>query len=122
MKFNHVTLSVSNLEASLRFYQEIVGLEIILQFSAGPGRDIAILGSGDTEVELIGGADNNDNEMGKGVSLGFLSESLEDTIALLRSKGYATDGNILSPMPGISFFFASDPDGYTVQFMKVVNQ
>ena len=118
MKFCHVTLSVKDLEASVRFYQEIVGLEITRRFSAGLDRDIVFLGSGDTEVELISGAVSNGQDVGKGISLGFNAASLEDIIALLREKGYETDGSIVSPNPNTSFFFARDPDGYNVQFVK----
>ena len=118
VKFAHVTLSVSNLEASVRFYQEIAGLEIMRRFPAGPGREIVFLGSGDTEVELIGGATHDGGELGKGISMGFMTTSLEDTLALVREKGYETDGNIVSPNPNVSFFFARDPDGYIIQFAK----
>ena len=118
MRFCHVTLSVKDLEASLRFYQDITGLEIKRRFSAGPGREIAFLGSGGTEVELISGATHGAAEPGQGVYLGFAADSLEDTIALLREKGYETDGNIISPNPHVKFFFARDPDGYNIEFIN----
>jgi len=117
MKFNHVTLAVADLEASLKFYQEIVGLEIQRRFAAGPGRDIVFLGSGDTQIELIGGANHDGAEVGKSISMGFAAASLEETIALLREKGYETDANIVSPQPSVRFFFAKDPDGYNIQFI-----
>ena len=118
MKFCHITLSVKDIEASLRFYKDITGLEVKRRFAAGPDTEIAFLGSGDTEIELIsGGAAHDGAEQGQGVSLGFVAGSLEDTIALLREKGYETDGTILSPNPHVSFFFARDPDGYSVQFV-----
>lgn len=117
MKFNHVTLNVRDLEASVVFYRDIVGLEILRRLQAGPGRDIVFLGSGDTEVELISGANYENAELGKGISMGFATDSPENMVALLREKGYETDGNILSPQPNVRFFFAKDPDGYNVQFI-----
>ena len=121
MKFCHVTLSVKNIEASLRFYQDIIGLNITRRFFAGPNTEIVFLGSGDTEVELISGDTRNITEPGNGISLGFVSESLEDTIKLLREKGYETDGKIISPNPHVSFFFVRDPDGYNIQFVKTIS-
>ena len=69
-------------------------------------------------MELISRAAHDGTESGKGISLGFESGSLEDTIALLREKGHETDRAIISPNPDVSFFFARDPDGYNIQFVK----
>ena len=119
MKLCHITLSVKNLETSLRFYQEITGLTLQRRFPAGPGMEIAFLADGETEVELIcGGAPHEGAALGQGVSLGFVSPSLDDTIALLREKSYETDGVIERPNPHVSYFFTRDPDGYRVQFVQ----
>jgi lactoylglutathione lyase len=104
------------MESSLRFYHDIVGLEILRRFPIGEGKEIVFLGSGDTEVELISG--EAVTEPGKGISMGFVSESLENTIELLIDKGYQTDGNIISPNPHVRFIFARDPDGYSIQFVQ----
>ena len=85
---------------------------------AGPDTEIVFLGEGETQVELISGPNNRDIKPGRGISIGFVAKSLEDVIGLLREKGYKTDGIIFSPNPNTSFFFAQDPDGYMVQFMK----
>ena len=53
MKFCWVTINVKDMEASLRFYQEIVGLTIDRRFQAGPGVEITFLGNDETKVELI---------------------------------------------------------------------
>jgi lactoylglutathione lyase len=120
MKFNHVTLSVKNLEDSLKFYQEVVGLEVTRRFQAGPDTEIVFVGSGDTEVELICNKTAGQGEIkpGNGISMGFMSPSIDDTIKLLREKGYKTDGVIISPNPNTRFFFAFDPDGFQVQFLQ----
>jgi len=117
MNFRHVTLFVKDLERSISFYRDIVGLEITSRFPAGPGKEIAFLGSGSTEVELFCGGD--EFVIGTGVSLGFVPESLEDTMDLLRSKGYEIEGEIVSPSPQTRFFFVKDPDGHRVQFITV---
>ncbi|MDR0469995.1 MAG: VOC family protein, partial [Peptococcaceae bacterium] len=82
--------------------------------------EIVFVGSGDTEVELIcnKSAGPDEIEPGNGISMGFISPSIEDTIKLLREKGYETDGVIISPNPHTRFFFALDPDGFRVQFLQ----
>ena len=122
MKFVHVTLSVKDLEASMKFYQEIVGLEVTRKFTSGSGSEIVFLSSGssgDTEVELIASRGDDSGESGKGISLGFESTlPMDEMIALLKEKGYEPDGSTSSPNPNTRFFFVRDPDGYRIQFMN----
>ena len=117
MEFRHVTLSVKDLDDSVKFYRDIVGLAVTRRFAAGPGREIVFLGSGGTEVELISGG--GESTAGTGISMGFATESLEGTMALLREKGFEIEGAIVSPNPQTRFFFAKDPDGYRVQFINI---
>ena len=56
MKFCWTTINVTSMEESLAFYQEIVGLPLMRRFPAGPGMEIAFLGDGETQVELIASA------------------------------------------------------------------
>ena len=44
---------VNNLEESLKFYQEIIGLRVDKRFNAVPGVKIAFLGDEETKLELI---------------------------------------------------------------------
>ena len=117
MQFRHVTLSVKDLDESIKFYRDIVGLSITRRFAAGPGREIVFLGSGATEVELISGGAGT--TAGTGISMGFATESPEDTMALLREKGFDIEGPMISPNPQTRFFFVKDPDGHRVQFINM---
>jgi len=55
MKFCWVTINVKDMEKSLEFYRDIVGLSIHRQFAPQPGDQITFVGSddGETEIELI---------------------------------------------------------------------
>ncbi len=46
MKFCWCTITVKDMEESLKFYQEVVGLKLNRRFEAGPGVEIAFLGDG----------------------------------------------------------------------------
>ena len=118
IQFYHVTLSVKDLEASIKFYHDIVGLRVLRRFPARQGGEIAFLGSediGGTQVEISG---RTEGSVGIRVSIGFVAESLEDTMTFIRKKGYEIDGDIICPNPQTKFFFVKDPDGYRVQFIN----
>lgn len=66
---------------------------------------------------MIGG--DTEGSVGIGISLGFASESLEDTMALICEIGYTIIKDIVSPNPQTRFFIAKDPDGYNIQFTNV---
>jgi len=53
MKFCWTTIHVKDMDKSLAFYQEIVGLPLVRRAQASPEMELAFLGSGETQVELI---------------------------------------------------------------------
>ena len=64
MKFCWSTLYVKNMEESLMFYEEIVGLKVNKRFQAGPAMEIVFLGDGETQIELI--CNDNKKEVNAG--------------------------------------------------------
>jgi lactoylglutathione lyase len=118
MKFCWSTLVVKDLEESLKFYQEIVGLEISRRFKAGPGMEIAFLGDGDTKVELICDGSGADPVVGKDISWGFEVVSLDETLAMVKDKGLEIQGGPFQPNPHTKFFYVLDPNGFKIQFVQ----
>lgn len=121
MKFCHVTLTVKDLDASIRFYSEVVGLPVDKRHPAGPDTELAFLGSGETQVELVCTKNRPDGLVGGGVSIGFEVENLPEKLASLKSAGIPVAGDIIQPNPHVRFLFASDPDGFQVQFLEHLN-
>lgn len=117
MKFCWCTLTVKNLEESLRFYEEFVGLKIDRRFNIESNGQIVFLGDGDTKLELIYHPDNDEVVMGKDITIGFEVESLEDKMKLAAENGMEIQGPF-QPNPRIRFIFVKDPNGLTVQFVE----
>lgn len=118
MNYLWTTITVKDLDESLAFYQEIVGLPLNARFQAGPETEIAFLGDGETKIELIAYKGKDAAPAGKGISLGFSVASLEEKISFLEEKGIGIDGEIISPNPHARFFFIQDPNGLRIQFVE----
>jgi lactoylglutathione lyase len=56
MKFCWSTLRVKNLNESIKFYTDIVGLEVANRFKSGPV-ETAFLGRGETKIGLLSDGD-----------------------------------------------------------------
>ena len=118
MKFCWTTISVKNMEESIKFYKEIVGLEIDKRYAAGPGREIAFMGAGETKVELIFDAYCTEVSFGKDISLGFEVASVDDMLKFLEEKRIAIQSGPFQPNPRVKFFFIQDPNGLKIQFVE----
>ncbi len=118
MKFCWCTLNVKDMESSLKFYTEIVGLDIERRMQAGPDIEIVFLGKGETKVELIANANNTNVEMGRDISLGFETESVDRLMETLKNKGVAILSGPHQPNPHVKFFYVSDPNGLKIQFVE----
>ena len=119
MKFLWSTIAVNNMEESLRFYQEIVGLSIVRRFQAGPLVEIAFLGEGETQVELICDPNHKAPGLVEGISLGFQVKSLDEMISLAKDKELDIEGPF-QPNPHVKFIYVKDPNGVSIQFVETM--
>lgn len=119
MNFLWCTIDTDDMEESLKFYQEIVGLSIDRRFPAGETKEIVFLGDRQTKVELISDIKDKKNENKEGISLGFETDSLDNLMKILKEKGYKIEGPF-SPNPRVRFIFTFDPNGVKIQFVENV--
>lgn len=118
MDFCWTTLIVKDLEVSIKFYREMVGLTLNRRFKPNDQMELAFLGKAPTEIELIQQADGEPSQA-KGISIGFIIDGkLEDLMEKLTIEGYTEQSEIHSPNPAMRFVYVKDPDGFTVQFVE----
>lgn len=119
MKYLWTTMHVKDLEKSISFYEEVVGLTLENRFPAGPGSEIAFMKSEatDTKIELICRAGFEGQKDGVALSLGFAATDLDSKREELKEKGYSVS-DMISPNPNTRFFFVKDPDGIDIQFVE----
>ena len=118
MKFLWTTILVNNMDESLEFYEEIVGIKLVDRFPAGPGMEISFLGEGETKVELICNEKLKELDAGSRVTLGFKVESLEEKINFIKGKGTKIITGPIQPNPSIKYFIIKDPNGVKIQFAE----
>jgi len=109
---------VKNLEESLKFYQEIVGLNVNRRFNSGQGVEIAFLGDGETKIELICNQDLKEVNFGHDISLGFEVNSVDEMMNFIKERGIDVHSGPFQPNPNTRFFYLLDPNGLKIQFVE----
>ena len=118
MKFGWTTIRVNNMEESLKFYQEIVGLTLDRRFHAGLETEIVFLGDGETKIELISTQQGDVVNIGQDISLGFEVDSVDEMMAFVKEKGIDIHSGPFEPTPHVKFFYVLDPNGLKIQFAE----
>lgn len=125
MRLLHTMLRVGNLNQSLAFYQDVLGMKLLRQQDYPDGRfTLAFVGYGEeidhTVIELTHNWDTSHYDLGTGY--GHIAIEVEDAYAaceLVKQKG----GKVIreaGPMKHGStvIAFIEDPDGYKIEFIQ----
>jgi lactoylglutathione lyase len=120
MKFLWTTLYVKNLDESIAFYSNLVGLQVLKRFPAGPGMELAFMGNGinnETQVELLADSNKNAVSYSEFISIGFAVDSIDTMLDTVKSKNIPVHNGPFET-PGSKFFCIKDPNGLNVQFFQ----
>jgi catechol 2,3-dioxygenase-like lactoylglutathione lyase family enzyme len=119
---DHVGLKVTDMDRSLRFYCDGLGLELLRRSDRGPGVASAVLRVGDQEMNLFsnpgfaaGTSDGNPPGLDH-FCLEIDSASIDELVAALAHAGIAVAKPPVKRSDGISLF-VSDPDGCRVELI-----
>lgn len=118
MKFSFATLHVKDLEDSIRFYEQVIGLKLMRRFPGGPNTEIAFLADGPAELELICDRAVAAPGCGEWPSLGFSTDDLDQAMADMKAKGVTIVSGPFQPNPATRFFFIKDPDGLNLEIIE----
>jgi lactoylglutathione lyase len=129
MRLLHTMLRITDLERSLSFYTEVMGMELLRRRDYPGGRfTLAFVGYGkesDTAVlELTHNWDTDSYELGS--AYGHIAIGVDDifgTCEAIRSKG----GKVVrdpGPMSegGTVIAFVEDPDGYKLELIQLASR
>lgn len=118
MKFLWTTILVKDMEETLKFYQEVVGLKLDRRFSPTPGMEICFLGEDDTKLEVIHNEKFKNIDPGNAVTLGFKVDSLDEMIKFVNEKNIEIKTGPVQPNPHLKYIIVQDPNGIKVQFAE----
>ena len=117
IKFNHFNFNVLDLDKSLAFYKEALGLEPVREKEASDGSfKLVYLGDGLTEfqLELTWLKDRTEPyDLGEQeFHLAFLTDRFDELLARHRAMGCVCFEN-----PAMGIYFIEDPDGYWIEIV-----
>ena len=118
MKYLWCTIQTENLEESMAFYQEAIGLKIEGRFPAGPGREIAFLSDDNVKIELLFDQAYQPAKQIDGISIGFQVDNLEDAITHVSDLNIEIEAGPIQPNPMVKFFYVRDPNGVKIQIVQ----
>ena len=120
-KLLHTRMRVSDMDQTIRFYIEVLGLEVLERKTSPRGSHLAFLKvpNSDELIELCSFPPSGPVKVQEDlVHLAFQVQSLDDTIQSLKAKGIRiTDGPTASSS-GSRFIFIDAPDGYEIELIE----
>ncbi|MBU3572051.1 MULTISPECIES: VOC family protein [Priestia] len=122
LKFEHVGVQVKDIEESIEFYTQKVGLELIETLPhTDPSLKLAFLGlEGNVIVELIQGYNSSLPNEGKVHHFALAVDGIEEEFERLKSAGISfVEENIVTLPNGARYLFFYGPDKEWIEYYEV---
>ena len=124
-RIEHVGVMVTNLETSIRFYENIIGMKLKNTLIHTNGEiKLAFLGfdlEGETELELIQGYNDQLPIEGKVHHFAITVDNLEEEVNRIKGLDIPLIDEEVTTLPnGARYFFFHGPDGEWIEFFESV--
>ena len=120
-KFLHTRMRVSDLDQTIKFYKDVLGLEVVERKTSPRGSHLAFLKVPNSEelIELTSFPPSGPVKVQEDlVHLAFQVDSLDETIQALNAKGVKITDGPTTTSSGSRFIFIDAPDGYEIELIE----
>lgn len=120
-KLLHTRMRVSDMDQTIRFYRDVLGLEVLERHTSPRGSHLAFLAVPNSEelIELCSFPPSGPVKVQEDlVHLAFEVENLDETIAQLTAAGVQITDGPTSSSSGSRFLFIDAPDGYEIELIE----
>lgn len=120
-KLLHTRMRVNDMEETLRFYRDILGLEVAERKRSPRGSDLAFLKIPNSEalIELCSFPASGKVQVPEDlVHLAFEVDNLDKTMAYLKEKGIPITEGPTTTSSGSRFCFIDAPDKYEIELIE----
>jgi lactoylglutathione lyase len=120
-KLLHTRMRVSDMDQTINFYSNILGLEVLERKVSPRGSHLAFLKVPNSEelIELCSFPPSGPVTVQEDlVHLAFQVDNMDDTIRTLATKGIAIPDGPTTTSSGSRFIFINAPDGYEVELIE----
>ncbi len=120
-KLLHTRMRVSDMDETIAFYRDVLGLEVVDRKTSPRGSHLAFLRVPNSEelIELCSFPPSGPVKVQEDlVHLAFQVNNLDETIASLTKKGIKITDGPTTTSSGSRFIFIDAPDGYEVELIE----
>ncbi len=120
-KLLHTRMRVSDMDETIKFYTEVLGLEVMERKVSPRGSHLAFLKvpNSDELIELCSFPPSGPVKVQEDlVHLAFEVENLDDTVKALEAKHITITDGPTRTSSGSRFIFIDAPDGYEVELIE----
>ena len=120
-KLLHTRMRVSNMDETIKFYTDVLGLEVVERKTSPRGSHLAFLAVPNSEelIELCSFPGSGDVRVQEDlVHLAFQVDNLDETIRALEAKQVKITDGPTRTSSGNRFIFIDAPDGYEIELIE----
>lgn len=117
MNISFVTIPVTSLDETIKFYQEVMEFEVVNRFGAGPQMEIVFMADKNgNQLEFIqrGEKIQHDGQ----ISIGFYVEDIQATADYLKKNNVQITAGPIALPSGVKLLHARDLNGVALGFVQ----